>query len=77
MNLPNNSHYSPLDFKAGCGHNSKIEHGNKKFRIEKWYKGNGYTFLIVDISENQVEPFYKNPAEIKEMIRNNKIKITN
>lgn len=55
--------------------NQMVEAKGKKFRVDRWFKGNGHCYEFIDVSEEQVKPFCKKPSEVKMLIESKVIKV--
>lgn len=67
--------YADSSFKSGIMQDSIIEIKGKRFRVDRWNRGNMYTLEFHDISEEQIKPFFRNPEYVRKLYDSNIIKV--
>lgn len=57
-----------------------VKHGDRSYRVDRWFKSGKHCYVFVDITMGvgqHRKPFAKRPSDVQELIKNNKITITN
>ncbi len=69
--------FESYDHKTGINkpllQGSLVTHNGKKFRVDRWHRGDQHCYVFINISNNNIKPFGKKPSEIQELITLKKI----
>ncbi len=59
--------YGPMTIKP-LAQDSIVKYGDKKFRVDRWFRGDTHCYIFLNTSNNNIKPFGKTPSEVQELI---------
>jgi hypothetical protein len=66
---------APSNFKCGLLHGDLIEGFGKRFKVERWECNGFYTIDFVDVGEDAIPTFTRNPKYVRDLVYSNKLKV--